>query len=85
MSGTSKKTKVVAIRATPLTSACIEAVAEKFGCSKSDAQRRMIRAGALELLGAMTVKKIRDGLPAESVSDPAGFTKYENEEQTSGQ
>jgi hypothetical protein len=52
MPGTSTRTRPAAVRLTALGHAVIEALAEKYSCSRSEAHKRALIAGSQELLGA---------------------------------
>jgi hypothetical protein len=60
MPGTSAKTRVHAVRLTAFAEEVLDALAEKEGCSRSEAHKRALQAGCTELLGAMKVAKIRE-------------------------
>jgi hypothetical protein len=70
MPGTSTRTRPAAVRLTALGHAVIEALAEKYDCSRSEAHKRALIAGSRELLGATKWRELnqryetaKSGLP----------------------
>jgi len=58
MPGESKKTVVRSVRVKALGAAALDAVAEKYGESVTDAHKRALIAGCRELLGAVAWSRL---------------------------